>query len=155
MFEDENLLYNNSETLENEILKIYKPKEFWVTDKNRYRIEELSTSEIGDLYKIITWYRTELDAVLILKQELTYENINNVSYHTIILVSDKLCPIAFINERGFSWNHECSGRYNEMKQYLSNRNIVFKEYELEKDETVMEAFKKKQYRYMGDLNELW
>ncbi|WP_455795708.1 P-loop NTPase fold protein [Clostridium butyricum] len=152
--EDENLLYNNSETLESEILKIYKPKEFWVTDKNRYKIEELSTSEIGDLYKIITWYRTELDAVLIFRQELTYENINNVSYHTVILVSDKLRPTAFINEMGFSWNHECSRRYDEMKQYLFNRNIVFKEYELEKDETVMEAFKKKQYKYMRDLNDL-
>ncbi|RDU23081.1 P-loop NTPase fold protein [Anaerosacchariphilus polymeriproducens] len=153
--DDENLLYNNSDTLENEILKIYKPKEFRVTDMNRYNIEELSTSEIKDLYKIITWYRTELDAVLIFRQELTYENINNVSYHTVILVSDKLCPTAFINVRGFSWNHECSGRYNEMKQYLTNRNIVFKEYELEKDETVMKAFKNNQYIYMGDLNEVW
>lgn len=152
--DDEELSYNNSDTLENEILKIYKPKEFLVTDKNRYRIEELPTSEMGDLFNIITWYRTELDAVLIFRQELTYENINNISYHIVILVSHNLCPTAFVNVRGFSWNHESLGRYNEMKQYLFDRNIVYKEYELEKDETVKEIFKNNQYSYMGDLNEL-
>lgn len=152
--DDEELSYNNSDTLESEILKIYKPKEFWVSDKNRYRIEELPTSEMRDLFNIITWYRTELDAVLIFRQELTYENINNISYHIVILVSHNLCPTAFVNVSGFSWNHECSGRYNEMKRYLFDRNIVYKEYELEKDETVKEVFKNNQYRFMIDLNEL-
>lgn len=151
---NEELPYNNSDTLENEILKIYKPKEFGITNKNRYRIEELSTSEIGDLFSIITWYRTELDAVLIFKQELTYENINNISYHIVILVSHNLCPTAFVNVSGFSWNHECAVRYDKMKQYLLDRKIVYKEYELQKDETVKERFENNQHRYMKDLNEL-
>lgn len=152
--ENEELHYNNSDTLENEILKIYKPKEFGISNKNRYRIEELSTSEIGDLFSIITWYRTELDAVLIFRQELTYENINNISYHIVILASHNLCSTAFINVRGFSWNHECRGRYDEMKQYLLDRKIVYKEYKLQKDEIVKEIFENNQHRYMKDLNEL-
>ncbi|MDD7795905.1 P-loop NTPase fold protein [Clostridium sp. 'White wine YQ'] len=153
--DDKELYYVKSDTLENEILKIYKPKEFRVMDRNRYRIEELSTSEMGDLLDIITWHRTELDAVLIFRQEVTYETINNISYHAVILTNNNLCSTAFVNVSGFSWNHECIASYSDMKKYLSDRNIVYKEYELRIDETVKEAFENKQHIYMRDLYVMW
>ncbi|ELC8425091.1 hypothetical protein QYB63_001669 [Clostridium perfringens] len=153
--EDERVFFNNkSEDLENEILKVCDTKRFWRSRDKDYRIDELTTTNIEDLICIITWYREDLDAVLIFRQELTDININNISYHVVILTSNKLNSIAFVNVGGFSWNSEYSSRYNEMKQYLSDRNILYKEYELKKDEKLLDVFKNNQYEYISDLEEL-
>lgn len=144
-------LYNSEDTLENEVIKLYQVKKDFVRLKNEYRIEKLSTPEINSLFDMIVWCRTNLDAVLIFREKTTTRNINDISYHAVLLVSDEFYSTAFVNIDGFSWNHECGVRYGEMKEYLNKRNILYKEYELNEDEDVSTAFDRRQRSYIKDL----
>lgn len=150
---NENLL-DHRDSLEDEILKLYPIREKYISSNKRYRLEELSTSEFNDLLDIIVFWKYELDAALIFKEKSTKTNINDISYNIILLVDNMLFPTAFINSRGFAWNHECGSRYERMKEYIKKHNILFKEYELKEDEDVYDVFQKRQKKYIEELSEL-
>lgn len=147
-------LYNENLSLKQVLLEDHNSKNFFIRSSNRYSIEYLDTSDNKKLYELIVLFRNLIDGALIFKQESTHDFINNISYHLVLLTRHVFEPTAFVNVKGFSWNHERIRAYAEMKSYLKECNIIYKEYNLKKDERVEHAFRMNQKKYIYELSKV-
>ncbi|MBA3926897.1 P-loop NTPase fold protein [Listeria rustica] len=119
----------SEESLATEISKYYGSKHPNFKGNN-YRPVLIETTEISMLYRLIGIYHDSIDGVIICKEEQADTQFN-ISYTATILVSsDYMQPVAYINHKGFAWNFEVGHRYYEMLSYLDENEIIYIDIEL-------------------------
>lgn len=116
-----------STTLQEEMSKYFKVKSSLNFEDN-YSTVFLDTSDYDVIKRMLDIYFPMIDAVILCK-EITDDKIYHTTYTANMFVSggDQIGSKVFVNEDGFSWNHERQIKIDEMREILKEKKIYFRD----------------------------
>lgn len=123
-------------TLIEEIVRYHPPKKLYYNsfDNLNYHFFEYKTTELKDwIYYIGAWFDS-IDFVCLSRQTINSRDINPVSYHCNIFVSNNYTePTVLVNSGGIAWTHEYGNRKNELVEFLDSQGILYVEIDLQEN----------------------